>query len=54
LVITGDSLSVTLHRVGIVSAEHGYGRVDRNGTLEFVTRLGFSSGAVQPLATLTI
>jgi hypothetical protein len=54
LVITGGALNVTLHNVGIVSAEHGFGRVDRNGALEFVTAVGFTSGAPSPIASLVI
>ncbi len=53
LVITGDNLVVTLNNVGIVTAEHGYGaKIDRNGTIEFTTKAGFTTGAMTAMASL--
>lgn len=55
LVITGDHLVATIANVGVVSAEHGFGvKRDRNGNIEFAQRMSFTSGAADPLITVTL
>jgi len=55
LVITSDSLVLTLHSAGIVSGENGYGvRVDRNGNIEWTYRQTFTTGAPDPIFSLVI
>lgn len=55
LVITGSHLVATVNAVGIVSAEHGFGvKRDRNGNIEFVQRMSFTSGAPTALITVTV
>lgn len=55
LVLSSDVLDVTLHNAGVRSVEGGYGvKVDRNGNIEFVARMSFTTGAANPLFTLTL
>lgn len=55
LVIDADALTVTLHKAGLVTGEHGYGaKLDRNGNLEFVSRMGFTTGAPNPILSLVV
>lgn len=55
LVLTSDVLDATLHNAGVRTAEGGYGvKVDRNGNVEFVAKMTFTTGAPNPLFTLTL
>lgn len=55
LIIDSDFLTVTLHNVGVVRGENGFGvKVDRNGMIEMVSSMAFTAGAPDPLITMTI
>jgi len=55
LVIDAGALTVTVHKVGVVKADNGFGvKLDRNGNIEMVNRMTFSGGVADPLVTVTI
>lgn len=55
IVITGSHLVLTMHKAGIVTAEHGYGvKVDNNGNIEYVNRTSFTLGAPTALITAVV
>ncbi len=55
LIIDGGPLTVTMHKVGVVKAENGYGvKKDRNGNIELVNRMTFTAGVPDPLITMAI
>jgi hypothetical protein len=55
IIVDADFLTATIHKVGVVTAEGGYGvKVDRNGNLEFAQQMSFTAGAPDPLVTLTL
>jgi hypothetical protein len=50
LVIGATALTATLHRAGVMTAEHGYGvKVDRNGNIEFQATHSSAAGVLTPL-----
>lgn len=55
LVIDADALTVTVHNVGVVKADNGFGvKLDRNGQVEFVQRMTFTNGVANPLITVVV
>jgi hypothetical protein len=55
LIIDSDAFTVTLHKVGVVKGDNGFGaKRDRNGNVEFVNRMTFTNGIPNPLITMTI
>lgn len=55
LIIDSDFLTATLHNAGVVKAEGGYGvKLDRNGQIEFVSSLRFTTGVPQPILSLVV
>lgn len=55
LIIDADFLTATIHKVGVVSKEHGYGvKIDQNGMIEFAQQMSFTDGVPDPLVTLTL
>ena len=55
LVITGGPVIATLHSAGVVSGENGWGaKLDRNGNVEFVAPIKFTTGVPQSVLDLTV
>lgn len=55
LVIDADTMTATVHNVGLISATYGVGvKRDRVGMMEFAQQMVFTSGVAQPLVTLTV